>query len=117
MAKILTKEEITQLAEEYAELDRWTQVRDWARKYYGDGATTVEVEIEYQFNDGDPEYPSVESFSVLDKDGKYLSAVDEHYAGEDEEYDAREELPVTEDSHAYNLTKQPPISFPVVEVR
>ncbi len=114
MAKILTKEEITQLAEEYAELDRWTQVRDWARKYYGDSATKVEVEIEYQFNDGDPEYPSVESFSVLDKDGKYLPVV---YEGEDEEYEMREELPVTEDSHIYNLTKQPPISFPVVEVR
>ena len=114
MAKILTKEEITQLAEEYAELDRWTRVRDWARKYYGDSATKVEVEIEYQFNDGDPEYPSVESFSVLDKDGKYLPVV---YEGEDEEYEMREELPVTEDSHAYNLTKQPPISFPVVEVR
>jgi len=113
VAKILTKEEITQLAEEYAELDRWTQVRDWARKYYGDGATTVEVEIEYQFNDGDPEYPSVESFSVMDKNGKHLPVVDEH----DEEYEMREELPVTEDSHAYNLTKQPPISFPVVVVR
>lgn len=113
MAKQLTKKEIIQLAQEYEELDRWTQVREWARKYYGDAAVKVEVEIEYRFNDGDPEYPSVESVEVLDAQGNSLSERDDIDEGE-EEQDYDEQLPVTEESHTYDLTQEPPISFPVV---
>jgi hypothetical protein len=122
MTRVLTKEEIIQLAEEYAELGRWMTVRDWALKYYGEGAVRVEVEIEYKFNDGDPEYPSVQDATVYDAGGEVLEGNfgiggDVLDYAEEMEYEAYEDLPATEDGHTYDLTRQPPISFPVVEVR
>jgi hypothetical protein len=121
MTRVLTKEEIIQLAEEYAELGRWMTVRDWALKYYGEDAAKVDVEIEYKFNDGDPEYPSVSSVEVSDAKGQFLEGKFGDDSEEDEEdydfYEAKDELPATEEGHEYDLTRQPPISFPIVEVR
>ncbi|SRR6266568_4169098 len=123
MLRILTKDEIIALADEYEALDRWTTVHDWAMKYYGEQATTVDVDIEYRFNDGDPEYPSVSDVTVSDAAGNILEFDEaEHWESEDgvdygiDFYEVCDELPATEEGFVYDLTKQPEISFPKVGV-
>jgi len=131
MAQQLTKEQIITLAEEYKALDRWKQVNAWAEKYYGPAAVKVEVEIEYQFNDGDPEYPSISSVVVRGAEGEYVEPDTSFPAfTEDKDYTGYygylddpdsfimdkkdEELPTTPESAEYDLTKEPSISFPKV---
>lgn len=68
----LTETELVHLAEQIKKRDEWRTVRDLIRKYYGPKATTVEIEVEAEYNDEGGYDDHITDVTVEDAKGEEL---------------------------------------------
>jgi len=72
MQRVLTPEEIAQLAKEYEALARWEQVRQFVYALYGNAAYSIKVETTLPYNDEYFEDAEIERIVVYDRQGKEM---------------------------------------------
>jgi hypothetical protein len=72
MQRVLTREEIAQLAKDYEALARWEQVRQFVYALYGNAAYRVKVETTLPYNDEYFQDAEIERIVVYDRQGKEM---------------------------------------------
>jgi hypothetical protein len=72
MQRVLTHEEIAQLAKDYEALARWEQVRQFVYALYGNAAYRVKVETTLPYNDEYFQDAEIERIVVYDRQGKEM---------------------------------------------
>lgn len=72
MQRVLTREEIAQLAKDYEALARWEQVRQFVYALYGNAAYRVKVETTFPYNDEYFQDAEIERIVVYDRQGKEM---------------------------------------------
>ncbi len=72
MQRVLTPEEIAQLAKDYEALARWEQVRQFVYALYGSTAYRVKVETTLPYNDEYFQDAEIERIVVYDRQGKEM---------------------------------------------
>lgn len=111
----MTYSEIHQASSELDALGRWENFVDFAKKFYGPNTHKVLVQYDSEYNDEGGSYTVIESLTVEDKDGNELEQVDG--VNEDEMYDERSELSVSDDDDnpdEYIVDDPPVLTFPKI---
>jgi len=70
----LSREQLSQLTEEYQALEDWTTIRDFCTQVYGkDRVVKMEIETYGEYNDEGGTYYQIESFAAYDAEDEEMS--------------------------------------------